>query len=431
MKQRTITKITMSVLLLAGSTSLQAQQRVSDGTTSAAINSNAIMELQSSNKGLLLSRVALTATNQAGPLSAHVAGMTVYNTATAGSGTTAVTPGFYYNDGTKWVRLADAQALTALQNTAWIQDGNNNGALKTIGTNDNFDLPFETNGTEKMRLTTAGNLGIGNNVPGHPLTFSNSQGRKISLYTTFENDHQYYGFSIGNAKFINQIDQLGSVFQWKAATSATASNDLMTLTGTGRLGINTTTPATRLDINNGTTNGAIKIVDGTQGAGRVLTSDANGLGTWQEAAATIYRATLGAGVDIPASTGGNWLYTGTSITLPPGKWLVNVTMILSKGTAPVPVANEAWWVRSTFSDSPTSGISADIVGSSNLISGLLPPAAPYALLTGAVTINNTSSANKTYYYTAGSVINSSNITGTLKTVGGSWAENYITYQRVN
>lgn len=31
--------------------------------------------------------------------------MTVYNTATAGSGATAVKPGYYYNDGTRWVKL--------------------------------------------------------------------------------------------------------------------------------------------------------------------------------------------------------------------------------------------------------------------------------------------------------------------------------------
>src|SRR5690606_9320337 len=40
------------------------------------------------------------------PLTAHVEGMTIYNTATAGTGATAVTPGYYYNDGAKWVRIA-------------------------------------------------------------------------------------------------------------------------------------------------------------------------------------------------------------------------------------------------------------------------------------------------------------------------------------
>lgn len=68
-------------------------------------NANAVLDLISTNKGLLLPRLALTSTTAAAPLSAHVAGMTVYNTATASSGATYVSPGFYYNDGTKWVRL--------------------------------------------------------------------------------------------------------------------------------------------------------------------------------------------------------------------------------------------------------------------------------------------------------------------------------------
>ncbi|KAA0126562.1 hypothetical protein FY557_16805 [Chryseobacterium sp. SN22] len=48
-----------------------------------------------------------------------------------------------------------------------------------------------------------------------------------------------------------------------------------------RVGIGTNSPATKLDVNNGTTPGAVKITDGTQGEGKVLTSDANGVGTWR------------------------------------------------------------------------------------------------------------------------------------------------------
>ncbi len=73
------------------------------------------------------------------------------------------------------------------------------------------------------------------------------------------------------------------------STSTTKNLELENASGTklvsvldnGNVGINNTAPTTKLDINNGSTNGAIKIVDGTQGAGKVLTSDASGLGTWQ------------------------------------------------------------------------------------------------------------------------------------------------------
>lgn len=58
-------------------------------------------EDNSSTKGLLLPRVELTSTTQSTPLSRHVAGMTVYNTSTVND----VTSGYYYNNGSKWVKL--------------------------------------------------------------------------------------------------------------------------------------------------------------------------------------------------------------------------------------------------------------------------------------------------------------------------------------
>jgi hypothetical protein len=92
------------VITLGVCSNVDAQVTIGNNTTPDA---NAILDLQSnSNKGLLLPRVALVATNNASPMSAHTAGMTVYNTATSGSNEYYVSPGFYYNDGTKWVRLS-------------------------------------------------------------------------------------------------------------------------------------------------------------------------------------------------------------------------------------------------------------------------------------------------------------------------------------
>lgn len=58
------------------------------------------------------------------------------------------------------------------------------------------------------------------------------------------------------------------------------ANDIVA-TADGMLGIGTLTPTARLELNSGTVNGALKITDGTQGIGKVLTSDASGLATWQ------------------------------------------------------------------------------------------------------------------------------------------------------
>ncbi len=230
--------LSLSILLAAAfTTGVNAQMSVG---TSAAPNANAVLDLVSSNQGLLLPRVALTSTTSASPLSTHVAGMHVYNTATAGTSPNNVTPGEYYNDGTKWVRINEA-------NTEW--------------------------------YLSSGTVDAGNNKAG-------------SIYRT------------------------------------------------GNVGIGTTSPGTKLEINNGTTNGAVKIVDGTQGAGKVLTSDANGVGTWQVPAGTIITGVVPSTVTnfIPTTYSPQTFYTGTYITLPAGEWRIDMlAWIEASGTAVEPI----------------------------------------------------------------------------------------------
>jgi len=61
------------------------------------------------------------------------------------------------SDGANW----HVTAQGATSPNAWILDGNSVASLKNFGTVSNFDLPFITNNTEKMRLSATGNLGIG------------------------------------------------------------------------------------------------------------------------------------------------------------------------------------------------------------------------------------------------------------------------------
>jgi len=100
--------LSVATLMLMSAQYALAQSKIKDGTvsgTSVLPDSNAVLDLESNTKGLLVPRVTLTATNNPSPLTAHKAGMLIYNTATAGTGATAVSPSFYYNDGTQWVKM--------------------------------------------------------------------------------------------------------------------------------------------------------------------------------------------------------------------------------------------------------------------------------------------------------------------------------------
>ncbi|SEL49481.1 autotransporter outer membrane beta-barrel domain-containing protein [Parapedobacter koreensis] len=100
-------KVRLLVLLLfifiAPATTF-AQQKVRDNTIPGSVlpNKDALLELESNNKGLLHTRVQLRRTDDAAPLSQHRVGMMVYNTAT----TNDVVPGIYYNNGSRWVLVA-------------------------------------------------------------------------------------------------------------------------------------------------------------------------------------------------------------------------------------------------------------------------------------------------------------------------------------
>ena len=76
-------------------------------------DASAKFEVYSTTQGFLAPRVPLTGTgdvttikNTAGTSVTPATGLMVYNTATAGNGSTAVTPGYYSYSGSSWVRMS-------------------------------------------------------------------------------------------------------------------------------------------------------------------------------------------------------------------------------------------------------------------------------------------------------------------------------------
>lgn len=144
------------VVLFAG---LPAISQVGIGTTNP--DANAALDIVSTNQGILIPRVALTALNNNSPLTgAPVEGVLVYNTATSGSGANAVTPGFYYHNGNttgvRWVRFSGAGDTK----TSWELLGNagTNPNTNFLGTTDDQLLRIKTNNVNRFDVTTGGQL---------------------------------------------------------------------------------------------------------------------------------------------------------------------------------------------------------------------------------------------------------------------------------
>lgn len=240
---------------------------------------SAQLEVKSTTRGFLPPRLALTATNAATPVSSPVAGLLIYNTATAGSGATAVTPGFYYYSGTAWVRLLVPTDNSA--NVTGIVEVANGGTGQTTSNAAlNALLPTQSGNAQKI-LRTNGT----------------------------------------NAEWTTNI----------ALTSAVIG----TFSGGGYTG-------------NSQDNQA----------------------------------------------------TGASITLPPGKWSVQIN-VLATGTNN-PSENQATWIRMHLSDAVSGAATNDrITGTGLQVVGNLIGPSIYTMVSGTIVVNNTTSSNKIYYLVKG------------------------------
>lgn len=193
--------------------------QVGIGTTDP--DSNALLDIDATNTpgGLLLPRVNLVAINNPSPLVLPIeAGMTVYNLATAGSGANAVTPGFYYHDGTTWVRIG---AGAADPNDKWSLTGNTGTIPNTnfLGTIDNQPLKFRTVNADRFEITGG---------------VATSRGRLRAFDNGSATEPTYsWNSNIGTGMFQQAANVLGF---------STAGTERMRILADGRVAVNTITP---------------------------------------------------------------------------------------------------------------------------------------------------------------------------------------------
>jgi len=248
---------------------------------------------------------------------------------------------------------------------------NNNGAnsdanilnrgtgILAITAYDAGSIDLKTNNTARLSITSEGLVGIGTSSPSEILDIQSSDANKtaVDINNTGGGDPKINLQVGGTTTFSIGIDN-SDADKLKIGTSALETNTRVTIDATGNVGVGTTTPGAKLDVDgsaifnesgaavnfrvesdananmlfiDGTNNrvgvgtgtpdatfqvnGSFKLVDGNQSNGKVLTSDANGVATWQTAS----------GGSLPAGTSGQTLrHNGTT-------WVAN-SNIFNNGT---------------------------------------------------------------------------------------------------
>lgn len=176
----------------------QAQVTIGAGT---APDEDAVLELVSNtDKGLLLPRLELQSTSVPSPLTRHVAGMVVYNTGTT------IAPGYYFNDGTRWIPVADGNSVswndvsTQQGATSNTQDIYQMGAVAVgalnISPNTQFEVNSNSRGMLMPRLSTAERNAITGQIP-----------NGLLIFNTTTNCFNYYN---GSASIFSD----GGITQW-------------------------------------------------------------------------------------------------------------------------------------------------------------------------------------------------------------------------
>lgn len=132
-------------------------QNIGINATGATPDASAALDITNSTKGLLIPRIALTAVNSASPVTSPATSLIVYNTATAGTAPNNVTPGYYFWDGTMWLRLtASNTSNTVIDDLrVTIDKGTNSAQLGTLTGINGPEIWFFRNGAgvEAMSFT--------------------------------------------------------------------------------------------------------------------------------------------------------------------------------------------------------------------------------------------------------------------------------------
>ena len=160
-------------------------QNVGINPTGATPNSSAMLDVSATDKGMLIPRVSLTSTSDVTTIVNPATSLLVYNT-NAGMSNGSV--GFYYWNGTTWVKLNDGNASNS--NGLWTANGNNisNSNLGHVGIGTSTpSTPLHVKGQQAITLPNGGVETSNVTALINDTTTSSGTGSKIGLYSMVKN----------------------------------------------------------------------------------------------------------------------------------------------------------------------------------------------------------------------------------------------------
>jgi hypothetical protein len=242
--------------------------------------------------------------------------MRITGTGNVGIGTTSPSQLLHVNNSTQSIirNSSGTRALTLESYAAdWnylVSVGNNLG----INVGGAFGVVFSTNGTERMRITSAGNVGIGTSSPGELLHLSKATYPFIKLTETTANTSGQFGYDSPTAEW--RLRTLTST----PLTFGTNDTERMRITSGGNVGIGTTSPTQKLTISS-EESAKIRIGGGTSQNGILF----NSLGVSGGNAPEFYiyngNTNNAPGFSLYDITNSNWRFTVTN----GGNFLIGTT----------------------------------------------------------------------------------------------------------
>jgi len=131
-------------ILVLGLVFLSGKAQTGIGTTTPS--PSAKLEVFSNNQGFLPPRIALTAINNASPVTSPATGLLVYNTATTGTAPNNVAPGYYFWNGTAWVAILGNITTSSISGNGTSTTLTNFGAEVNVQGGTSYTLTATDNG---------------------------------------------------------------------------------------------------------------------------------------------------------------------------------------------------------------------------------------------------------------------------------------------